>query len=152
VSDQPPTERPANSDPAPADPPVYEPPTVDDLPGEDPTATAGAIVTPQQSDRNVKRRFAGVDVDAVLDGVVELPVSTWSYKADDPRVRHIGPMAQDFAAAFGVGEDDRHIHTVDANGVALAAIQALTARLAEAEAKIAELQAELERGGEPAAV
>jgi hypothetical protein len=51
-------------------------------------------------------------------------------------------MAQDFAAAFGVGDDDRHIHTVDASGVALAAIQALAARLAAAEARIEELQAE----------
>jgi hypothetical protein len=66
-------------------------------------------------------------------------------------VRHVGPRAQDFAAAFGVGEDDRHIHVVDASGVALAAIQALAARLAEAEANIAELQAELERRGAPAA-
>jgi hypothetical protein len=141
VSDQP-TERPTDLDPAPADPPTYEPPTVDDLPGVDPIATAGAIVTPLESDRNLKRDFADVDVDAVLAGVVDLPLTTWSYRADDPRVRHLGPMAQDFAAAFGVGEDDRHIHTVDANGVALAAIQALAARLAEAEAQIAELQAE----------
>jgi Chaperone of endosialidase len=141
VSDQP-TERPADVDPAPADPPVYEPPTVDDLPGEDPAATGGGFHTPVESDRNLKRGFADVDVDTVLAGVVDLPLTTWSYRADDPRVRHIGPMAQDFAAAFGVGEDDRHIHTVDANGVALAAIQALAARLAEAEAKIAELQAE----------
>jgi hypothetical protein len=140
-----PTERPAD-----ADPPSYEPPAVDDLPTDDPTATAGAIVTPQESDRAVKRDFAEVDVDAVLAGVVDLPLSTWSYRADDPRVRHIGPMAQDFAAAFGVGEDDRHIHVVDASGVALASIQALAARLAEAEARIAELQVELEHRAEPA--
>jgi hypothetical protein len=71
-----------------------------------------------------------------------LPIQSWSYRDDDPRVRHIGPMAQDFAAAFAVGDDDRHIHTVDASGVALAAIQALAARLAAAEARIEELQAE----------
>jgi hypothetical protein len=39
-------------------------------------------------------------------------------------VRHIGPMAQDFYAAFGVGEDDRHITSIDEDGVALAAIKA----------------------------
>ena len=41
------------------------------------------------------------------------------------RLRHISPIAQDFSAAFGVGEDDTHINTVDADGVALAAIQGL---------------------------
>jgi regulator of replication initiation timing len=34
-------------------------------------------------------------------------------------------MAQDFYAAFGVGSDDKHIATVDEDGVALAAIQGL---------------------------
>ena len=38
---------------------------------------------------------------------------------------HIGPTAQDFSRAFGLGEDNRHITTVDADGVALAAIQGL---------------------------
>jgi hypothetical protein len=147
MSDKP-IERPADAS---AEPPAYEAPAVEDLGTDDPVATAGGITNPQ-SDRNLKHGFASVDVDAVLAGVVELPLSTWSYTVDDPRVRHIGPMAQDFAAAFGVGEDDRHIHVVDASGVALAAIQALAARLAEAEAKIAELQAELERRGAPAAV
>lgn len=53
-------------------------------------------------------------------------------------VRHIGPMAQDFHAAFEVGEDDEHIATVDADGVALAAIQGLYRLVAEKDAKIAE--------------
>ena len=46
-------------------------------------------------------------------------------KAQSPSVRHVGPMAQDFHAAFGLGGDDKHINTVDADGVALAAIQGL---------------------------
>jgi len=42
-------------------------------------------------------------------------------------VRHVGPMAQDFYAAFKVGEDDKHITSIDEDGVALAAIKALHA-------------------------
>lgn len=52
-------------------------------------------------------------------------MATWNYSADDPSIRHIGPMAQDFAAVFGVGADDRHIHPIDGQGVALAAVQGL---------------------------
>jgi hypothetical protein len=50
-------------------------------------------------------------------------------------------MAQDFAAAFEVGADNRRIDLVDANGVALAAIQALARRLAAQETEIAALNA-----------
>src|SRR5437588_10026743 len=98
----------------------YEPPKADELAEDETAGTArGAVngTVPNGSDRNVKRDFEAVDVDAVLAGVSALAIESWSYRADDPRVRHVGPMAQDFAAAFGVGEDDRHIHTVDASGV-----------------------------------
>ena len=44
---------------------------------------------------------------------------------------HMGPMAQDFHAAFGLGTDDKHIATVDADGVALAAIQGLNQKLTD---------------------
>ena len=53
----------------------------------------------------------------LLSRVARLPISKWSYKVEDGSVRHIGPMAQDFAAAFGLGSDDRSIGTVDADGV-----------------------------------
>src|SRR5688500_17070776 len=65
----------------------------------------------------------------MVQRVRELPISTWNYTSDDPAIRHIGPMAQDFAALFGVGADDRHIHPIDGQGVALAAIQGLAAEL-----------------------
>ncbi len=58
-----------------------------------------------------------------------LPISEWSYSTERG-VRHVGPMAQDFYAAFKVGEDDRHITSIDEDGVALAAIKALNARVA----------------------
>ena len=56
---------------------------------------------------------------------MSIPISTWYYRSQNPSIRHIGPMAQDFHAAFKVGQDDRYISTVDENGVALAAIQEL---------------------------
>jgi len=80
----------------------------------------------------------------VLDKVAALPLSKWNYKLDGSS-RHLGPMAQDFYAAFGVGPDDKHITTVDADGVALAAIQGLNQKLEEQLARkdgeIRELQA-----------
>lgn len=80
------------------------------------------------SDRNVKRDFASVDTCEVLEKVTSLPISSWSYIADD-QVRHLGPMAQDFYAAFNVGMNDKTISMVDADGVALAAIQGLNQKL-----------------------
>jgi len=91
------------------------------------------------SDRDVKENFEPIDPREMLDKVVELPLSRWNFK-NDPDVEHIGPMAQDFRAAFATGIDDKHIATVDADGVALAAIQGLNHKLAsELERKAAEL-------------
>jgi hypothetical protein len=92
------------------------------------------------SDRAVKQDFEPVDGGQVLEKLAAIPIATWSYQSQDPSVRHIGPMAQDFAAAFGVGEDERHISTVDADGVALAAIQGLHQLLQEQEVQIATQQ------------
>ena len=77
------------------------------------------------SDENAKENFRAVDVREVLERVTALPITTWNYKAQPASQRHIGPTAQGFAAAFGVGEDARRISSVDADGVALAAIQGL---------------------------
>ena len=97
------------------------------------------------SDRNRKENFAPVQPRAVLEKVVALPLSSWNYKMDTA-TRHLGPMAQDFHAAFAVGHDDKGIATVDADGVALAAIQGLNekveARSQESEASLRKLQAE----------
>jgi hypothetical protein len=89
----------------------------------------GAFVS--ASDRHAKEDFKPVDPQAVLAKVVALPLSEWRYKDDEERSRHLGPMAQDFHAAFGLGPDDKHIATVDADGVALAAIQGLNRKLEE---------------------
>lgn len=107
------------------------------------------------SSRVLKQDFADVDPLDVLGRVLALGISTWRYRGSNEG-RHIGPMAEDFKAAFGLAGDGKSIGTVDADGVALAAIQGLNAKL-EAErdalaqrvevlnAESAELRARLER-------
>jgi hypothetical protein len=104
------------------------------------------------SDRALKANFGSVDPTDMLERVRALPISTWNYTSDDPSVRHIGPMAQDFAATFGVGADDRHIHPLDGQGAALAAIQGLAAELEAMRAanyRLAARVAALERDPRP---
>jgi hypothetical protein len=95
---------------------------------------------PLQSDRDKKRAFAKVDLDQVLERVAQLPVATWSYIGDPVEARHMGPMAQDFHAAFGLGSSDRQIDTVDANGVLVASIKALKRDVDELRRENAELR------------
>jgi len=103
------------------------------------------------SDRDVKENFEPLDQEDVLARVSRLPVLKWNAKGTDPRVKHVGPMAQDFAAAFALGDDDKLISTIDLDGVELAAIQGLdlkekrtTSKLTELEAKNAALEASVE--------
>jgi hypothetical protein len=94
------------------------------------------------SDRNQKKNILPVDSAAVLDAVIRLPISTWTYRTEPDGVRHLGPMAQDFRAGFGLGDDDKTYFAVDAQGVALAAIQALDRLVAEQQKRIARLERE----------
>ena len=83
------------------------------------------------SDRNIKENFAPVSPREVLEqsgGAAHQPLEFQGRHRATP---HVGPMAQDFHAAFGLGTDERHIATVDADGVALAAIQGLNQKLEE---------------------
>jgi hypothetical protein len=88
---------------------------------------AGSGAWASLSDRAAKTRVRSLDEADILAKVATLPISSWQYRSEDPKIRHLGPMAQDFYAAFGVGEDDRHITSIDEDGVALAAIKALHA-------------------------
>ncbi len=90
------------------------------------------------SDRAAKTNFAAVDGRELLMRLATLPIGTWNYRSQAAWVRHIGPTAQEFRAAFGLGESDLYISAVDADGVALAAIQALTHMVLEQEAQISE--------------
>jgi hypothetical protein len=104
------------------------------------------------SDVRRKHDFLDVSGEDVLGRLRTLPITTWSYRVDPGRIRHLGPMAQDFHAAFGLGNDDVTISTVDEGGVALAAAKALEARSRAQQARIdalehenADLRARLER-------
>jgi hypothetical protein len=95
------------------------------------------------SDRNAKENVTPLDCREVLAKVSTLPVTTWNLKSQSAQIRHIGPMAQDFHATFSVGEDDRHISTSDADGVALAAIKGLHEIVREKDAEIQALKRRL---------
>lgn len=85
----------------------------------------------QSSDKNLKTAFASVDEVNILQRISEMPVQTWQFRFDDPSLRHMGPTAQDFYAAFGLGINDKTIAPVDGIGVSLAAIKALKKRADE---------------------
>ena len=100
-----------------------------------------AMVFVSTSDRNAKENFEAVSPAQVLDKVTALPITRWTFK-EMPGQKHLGPMAQDFHAAFDLGAGDTSIATVDESGVALAAIQGLNQKV---EAQRAELQARDQR-------
>lgn len=107
------------------------------------TLAAGSGTWGVASDRNLKDNFAPVDSAALLESLARVPVMTWNYRTQDASIRHMGPVAQDFHAAFGLGENDKTINTVDADGVALAAIQGLYVAVQQKDARIAELETRL---------
>jgi hypothetical protein len=95
------------------------------------------------SDRNRKQNFRELDGEDVLSRIRRIPVSEWSYKAQGAHVRHIGPMAQDFHAAFGLGTGDLTITGGDLSGVNLRAIQSLIERSEKLRAENESLRDEL---------
>lgn len=95
------------------------------------------------SDRNVKDNISPVDGDEILEKLAAMPVATWHYKTEADSVLHIGPMAQDFKAAFGLGDSDRSIATIDADGVNMAAIQAMYQQVQQLTQRVKELEAKL---------
>lgn len=119
------------------------------------TSTGGYLssagVWTSTSSRSKKRDFREVDVRDVLEKVAALPVQTWSYAAEPATVRHMGPVAEELHAAFGLGADAAAISMVDGDGVALAAIQGLYQALKERDARIGELEAQLQARAEAAA-
>jgi hypothetical protein len=95
----------------------------------------GAASWSCSSDRNLKEAIRAISPLDVLGKVLALPLSTWQFKGSSQR--HLSPMAQDFWAAFGLGEDDRHVSSSDLSGVALAAVQGLDSKLAGAMGTLA---------------
>jgi len=107
------------------------------------TLAAGASAWVAVSDSNLKRNIRTLDGKEMLDKVMQLPIKRWSYKAQDPNIEHIGPMAQDFYPLFQVGDDEKTISTIDPPGIALAAIQGLYQIVQEHQVENDELRREL---------
>ncbi|WP_299146602.1 tail fiber domain-containing protein [uncultured Tateyamaria sp.] len=98
----------------------------------------------ESSDKNRKMAIEPVNPTEILAKVRDMPVAEWTYIHDaEEGIRHIGPMAQDFYAAFGTGASDTGISTLDSSGVALAAIQALSAENAALQARLDAIESQL---------
>jgi hypothetical protein len=97
----------------------------------------GIDLTGVQTDRDAKKNIEPVDYQAVLDKLAQVPVSRWNYKWEqDGAVPNLGPMAQDFKAAFYPGRDDKSISTLEFDGVELAAIQGLNRKMEEQKTEL----------------
>jgi trimeric autotransporter adhesin len=88
------------------------------------TLAAGGNSWAGISDRNLKDNITPLDGRDILRRLSVIPITQWNLKAQDPAIKHLGPMAQDFYAAFGLGENERYINSADADGIALVSIQA----------------------------
>jgi hypothetical protein len=102
---------------------------------------AGSGVFNCTSSRKTKENFLDVNGEQLLATLRSVPVSTWNYIGEGRQVRHIGPMAEDFYAAFQLGVTNESIGVQDLAGIAIAAVKALDERTAELEAKTAEVDA-----------
>jgi hypothetical protein len=115
--------------------------------------TAGVFLAPggaswaSISDRNAKKNIRTVNDEEILDKLSRVPVEQWNYKSEsDNATPNLGPMAQDFKAAFYPGRDNRSITTLEFDGVELAAIQGLNQKVEagrqDSDARIQKLEAE----------
>ena len=97
------------------------------------------------SHRALKENFAPVDTRRLLEQLAQIEITTWNYRSQDPAIRHIGPMADEFNALVdGLGGEGKdYINSLDADGVALAAIQGLYGLVQEKDAEIAAMEAEI---------
>jgi hypothetical protein len=98
------------------------------------------------SDARRKTDWEKADPEAFLRGITGMNIQSWRYKTQSDAIRHVGPTAQEFRAAFGLGTNDTTISTVDADGASMLAIQALAKRTDElkaATARIIELEKRL---------
>ena len=108
------------------------------------TSTGGFLGTggawTNSSDKNKKENFSSIDDQELLEKISELYISEWNYKSEGEKIKHIGPVSQDFYEKFGLGYNDKTISTIDASGVALAAIKALYSENKELKARLEKLE------------
>jgi hypothetical protein len=107
--------------------------------------TDGCTGCSPPSDRNLKANFSEINPRFILNRLASIPIQSWNYKSEPDAVRHIGPMAQNFRAAFGLGESDKTLNTVDAQGVTMAAIQGLYQMMQEKDKQIEALTRKVEQ-------
>lgn len=114
-----------------------------------PDSVAGVYMRHGQSgwsnycDRNMKENFETIDGELILSKISRIPITRWNYKKTDPNDKYIGPMAQDFYAAFHLGgTDSLGINSISIDGVNMAAVQALEKRTGEMKNEIENLRAE----------
>jgi TolA-binding protein len=81
----------------------------------------------------------------VLSRLRKIPVTSWNYISEGRQVRHLGPMAEDFYAQFGLGTGNTSIGVQDLAGVSIAAVKELDAQLQEKNAEIERLQNEIKQ-------
>lgn len=101
-----------------------------------------ALTHVNTSSRALKTGFQPVDHQQVLEQLAEIPIMRWEYRSQEG-TPHVGPVAEDFKVAFGLG-DGEHIATVDADGIALAAIQGLHQIVGEQKREVEEQKKEIE--------
>jgi hypothetical protein len=97
----------------------------------------------QLSSRTAKENFVPVDGKVVLARLEAMPISTWNYRGAGDDDRHLGPVAEDFHAAFGLGPSDHFVAPTDVAGVALASVKALQDEVRERDRRIDALEARL---------
>lgn len=94
------------------------------------------------SSRIKKEDFSDLNGTDLLQKIQQMPIQKWKYKGTNEY--HIGPVAEDFFEAFGLGNDDKGISTVDPAGIALAAIQEQQKMITTQQQLILQLQKRIE--------
>jgi len=100
------------------------------------------------SSRNVKHSFTDVDGEDVLQRLAAMPVTTWIMNGDTTNTLHMGPVAEDFYKAFGLGIGETAIGLGDIDGVSIAAAKALESRTRQLMDENGRLKEDLRRADE----
>ncbi|NEZ04097.1 tail fiber domain-containing protein [Wenzhouxiangella sp. XN201] len=100
----------------------------------------GVLLT---SARATKTDFKPVKAEEILQKLVSLEISEWRYRKEPKGTRHIGAMAEEFQAAFGLS-DGKTLNMIDTTGISFAAIKALKQELDDKQTEVDALSAKVE--------
>jgi hypothetical protein len=101
---------------------------------------AGSGVFNCTSSRYTKQNFLAVNGEDVLARLRSVPVTTWNYISEGAQSKHMGPMAEDFYQAFGLGTGNTSIGVQDLAGVSLAAVKSLDERTTQLQQRTLEVE------------